>query len=697
MIGLFDRPVDDDEIVALRAEPVVPGLTDTLVGVGERDWNKAVAKLRQAGLLSEEQDKRLDAHPLVREHFGEQLRREQPEAWREGHRRLYEHLKTKTRELPETVEEMAPLYAAVVHGCQAERNQEALDEVRWRRIRRKEEQFSTRKLGAFGSEVAVLSAFFEPPWERLASGLSEATGALVLNKAGFALRALGRLSEAAGLMRMALDRTITQQDWKSAAADASNLSELLQARGELRREALAQAVKSVELADKSGEGAWRMASRTTLAAAQHAMGLREEAAAQLEEAEKIQKEWQPAYPLVYSLPGFRYCDLLLDQGRDADVLERGAAMLATVPSWYSLLDVALDHLSLGRAYLLAVQRGTAADLARAASHIQYAVDGLRRAGTQDHLPLALLARAGLHTHTRAFDLARKDLDETLTFATRCGFRLHEADAHLAYARLSLAEAHPALAADHLAKARAIIEATGYHRRDDELADLESTLPSPPLQPLELPHGPDEEGPAMPHDIAVICALPSELKKVLKTGALPWTLLDLRDPHPDSHGVLDDHLPSRARRASARGSSGAEPDGHAGRRRAGDEDGAALPAGAGGDGRDSRRASRAAGAATGTSSRRTTPSTTGPASWARPRRRSWSCGRIPGPSTSFPSSCRASSSGRITCPIGSLASGATGRASRPTPSSSSTSARSAPGRRSSRRRRRSSRCATTGAS
>ena len=72
-----------------------------------------------------EGDERLDAHPLVREHFGEQLRREQPEAWREGHRRLYEHLKRKAKPLPETVEEMAPLYAAVVHGCQAGKNQEA--------------------------------------------------------------------------------------------------------------------------------------------------------------------------------------------------------------------------------------------------------------------------------------------------------------------------------------------------------------------------------------------------------------------------------------------------------------------------------------------------------------------------------------------------------------------------------------------
>ena len=56
-----------------------------------------------------EGDGRLDAHPLVREYFGVQLRREQAEAWREGNRRLYEYLQGKAKELPETVGEMAPL------------------------------------------------------------------------------------------------------------------------------------------------------------------------------------------------------------------------------------------------------------------------------------------------------------------------------------------------------------------------------------------------------------------------------------------------------------------------------------------------------------------------------------------------------------------------------------------------------------
>ena len=77
----------------------------------------------------------VDAHPLVREHFGAELREKHPEAWRAGHERLYEHFKAlPEKHQPDTLEEMAPLFQAVFHGCQAGRHQEALNEVYWARI-----------------------------------------------------------------------------------------------------------------------------------------------------------------------------------------------------------------------------------------------------------------------------------------------------------------------------------------------------------------------------------------------------------------------------------------------------------------------------------------------------------------------------------------------------------------------------------
>jgi tetratricopeptide (TPR) repeat protein len=473
ILGLFDRPAPEGELAAVRQAPAIEGLTDVLEGLPRSRWNEAVTALRDVGLLAggseTEEAETLDAHPLVREHFGEQLRREQPEAWREGHRRLYVYLKGKAKELPDTIEEMAPLYAAVVHGCMAGKNQEALDEVHWKRIKRENAHFSTKKLGAFGSEVAILSAFFDPPWERLAPGLSEPDQAFILNLAGVALRALGRMPEATGLTRMALDLRIAWENWKGAARVAFNLSELLMSCGELP-EALEQARKSVEFADRGGDAFDRACNRSFLAAALHATNLRDEAAAQFEEAERLENNG-----LLYSIDCFRYCDLLLDQGLGAEVSKRAVQDLKRAKDNHWLLDTALDHLSLGRAHLLAAQRGAVSDLAEAASHLAASVDGLRRAGQRDMLPLGLLARAALRTHTGAFALARRDLDEALTLAQRCGFRLHEADAHLSLARLSLAEGSPDTARDHLAKARTIIDATGYHRRDPDLAELLALL------------------------------------------------------------------------------------------------------------------------------------------------------------------------------------------------------------------------------
>jgi tetratricopeptide (TPR) repeat protein len=487
LLGLFDRPATVDEIAALRELPYIPGLTTFLKGLKAGAWNEAVTTLQDVGLLApaSAHDDRLDAHPLVREHFGLQLRQNQQAAWREGHRRLYVYLKDSAAEWPETIEEMAPLYAAVVHGCLAKINQEALIEVHWKRIRRSKESFSVLKLGAFSSEVAVLSAFFDPPWEALAAGLDEFSQAWVLNAAGFALLALGRVPDASELVRLSLVQLVAKQDWKAASVVAANLSDLLQVVGKLD-DALAQARKSSELAERSGDADQRMWRRTTLASVLHAIGLWEDAAAHFEEAERMQKDGNPAYPLLSSLRGFQYCALLLDQSRDSEVWERATQALQIAKNNHWLLDTALDHLSLGRAHLLSDRRATGSALAPATSHLQQAVDGLRRASRQDYLPLGLLARAALHIHTRDFPAARYDLDETLTLATRCGFRLHEADA-----RLALAEGRPAVAREHFAKARRIIGETGYHRRDGELAELEATASTmvetaPPQAPPSVP-------------------------------------------------------------------------------------------------------------------------------------------------------------------------------------------------------------------
>ena len=472
MLGLFDRPAEGKTIAALRAAPAIPELTKHIQELSDADWLRLLNKLRRSRLIAaESQHNRdtLDAHPLVREHFGQQLRQEHTHAWREGNSRLYEHLKATAKQYPETIEEMMPLYAAVGHGCQAGLYQEAMDEVHWRRIRRGQEDFSLRKLGSFGADLAAMYGFFDQSWRQPMSGLTEASQALVLSDAGFCFGALGRLAEAAQLIQVSLESYIVQENWKAAAITSGTLSELYLTMGDLAK-ALDCARQCVELADRSGDAFQRMGNRTTLADALHQAGQMEDADTAFREAEALQKD-----PLLYSLQGFRYCNLLLSQGKNREVQNRAGQTLELAKQQLGLLSIALDHLSLGRAHLLQSRQEGTGDFSQATTNLNQAVDGLRHAGQQDYLPRGLLARAGLYREQRNFDRAQRDLEEAMTIATRGNMGLHQADCLLEYARLYLALDEEEKAREQLDTAEEMIERMGYHRRDREVEELEGQL------------------------------------------------------------------------------------------------------------------------------------------------------------------------------------------------------------------------------
>jgi tetratricopeptide (TPR) repeat protein len=486
LMGLFDRPAEGGAIEALRAEAAIPGLTSELQGLSHEDWQFAVANLRAARLLAGEdphQPDTLDCHPLVREHFGGKLQEGHPDAWKEAHSRLYEYYQSQAPELPDTIEEMVPLFAAVAHGCQAGRHQEAFSEVYWHRIRRGDKQFCFFKLGAFGAELAALSGFFDSLWGQPVAGLTKGCKAFVQNAAGLRLRALGRLMEAVQPTQAGLEARISQEDWEDGAKVAGNLSELYLNIGDLTQ-ALNYAQKSVDLADRSGNAFERMVDLTALADALHQAGRLREAEAAFRESEEMYKATHPELPLLlYSLQGFKYCDLLLSQGKYREVQNRVGQTLEWAIQDVSLISVALDHLSLGRAHLLQAQQegnrdpstGLRTGFSQAAAHLNQAVDGLRQAGLQEFIARGLLARAELRRAMDSLDRARRDLEEALSIATRGGMRLHQADCHLEYARLRLACGEKEKARESLAQAKEMIEDMGYHRRDGEVAELEEIM------------------------------------------------------------------------------------------------------------------------------------------------------------------------------------------------------------------------------
>ena len=511
-LGLFDRPISAEVISFLRKEGILNLPSD------ERVFRAACGRLRKQELLNTvrpDQPQNLDTHPLVRQYFGKRLSELHPESWRQAHVRLYERFKAAAKELPDTLEEMEPLFAAVRHGCAAGMHQKAAEEVYWPRILRQDEHYLPKKIGAFAADLAVVAHFFAEPWRTPAAGLTDDAKAAVLNWAATRLRALGRLTEAAEPMQASIEMIVQQERWMDAAIGASNLSELYLTSGDLAQ-AVVAGRQSVELADRSGDAAWRMAFRTTLSDALHQAGELAESHALFVEAEEMQQEQQPQYDRLYSLWGFRYCDLLLAGGAWPEVRERAEKAIKIAEENHWLLDIALDKLSLGRAAVqeaiaqagLPVISGLAPDLAcvqpisgyiepirrederisgaverisgydepirRAVEWLNQAVDGLREAGQEHFLLLGLLARAVCRRWAAHFPAAEQDLLDCEEIAQRGGMQLHLIDCHLEAARLARASGKAVLghtAEEHLAAAQEGITKTGYKRRRAEVEQV----------------------------------------------------------------------------------------------------------------------------------------------------------------------------------------------------------------------------------
>ena len=177
MLGLFDRPADEQTFSVLLKSPAIPGLTESLTDFRPTEWRTILAKLRRAKLLAREDTHnpgQLDTHPLVREHFGQQLRSQQKQAWKECNRRLFYYYRTLAPELPETFRDMEPLFLSVICGCNAGLFREALHEIYIPRIQRGNDSFAANVLGARGPLLSTLVHFFEQGrWGTMVRNCSE--------------------------------------------------------------------------------------------------------------------------------------------------------------------------------------------------------------------------------------------------------------------------------------------------------------------------------------------------------------------------------------------------------------------------------------------------------------------------------------------------------------------------------------------
>jgi hypothetical protein len=322
------------------------------------------------------------------------------------------------------------------------------------------------------------------------------------------LRALGRIPEALSAMRATLRMREEAEDWTNAAISASNLSETELLAGEIPA-AAATAKRSVAFADRTGRAFSMIANCVTQADVALAAGELEDAKGLFADAEQRQKR-HSKYPLLSSLQGYRFCDLLLSCARAVEARDRAARTIEIARRDGHPFEIAIDTLTLGRSDLaITLQRAasspsanTCDDQQSLVANFDEAVAGLSASGEAAELIRGLLARAAFRRAVGDWEGAKSDLNEAKEIAEPGLMRLYWCDCALEGARLALArceafaplnglvEASPprpvppdasAAAAlreearSQLEVARKLIAECGYHRRDEELAELDTVV------------------------------------------------------------------------------------------------------------------------------------------------------------------------------------------------------------------------------
>jgi tetratricopeptide (TPR) repeat protein len=473
-LGFFDRPAPLHEFAKVWKHLPVgdPAQKNELL----LPW--AIKEFRQCGILSPasgpEADTLIDAHPLVRQYFSEELRSNHEDEWKAGHELLFRSLCEGTQRCPDDVNGLTRLAEAVRHGCEAKQYVEALGVYR-ERMQRDPEHPVSKRLGHIGLELSALRGFFETPWTRTASGLDgqPALRAFVLHEAGYDLMAECRHAEALEPLRSALALYESVVDRPAEAAKLlDDLTFYYHSIGKLD-EALEAARRCVEFADRSDDSVQVTTKRTTLAKALHYLGRSQEAkevfleaqARQVERTEDLSRLGHPEI-LFTSTWGFRDVDLMLDwlehasldpgPEADPDRLKRrkscdlAADRTAKIEQFAGdrELDRARASLSwsrvdLGRALLAEDDGGRRQSLERALAHANEAVDHFSQSSQENEKPRGLLTRAMLHRLLGSFAEAEADILGATEIAKRGKMRLHLIDCNLERCRLLLGKGEEA--------------------------------------------------------------------------------------------------------------------------------------------------------------------------------------------------------------------------------------------------------------
>lgn len=523
MMGLFHRSMQRPERDVLQKRW---NLAAPVWDWDDHRWQDCHARLEQIGLLTKSDEPRQvwDCHPLVREHFRENLQEGAKEArddWRQAHQVLFEYFRDQPVERePKKRDDLLPLYRAIHHGCLAEQFSGALGVYKQRVMQGSATAFSdgrgtfakeggatrpttdqrargTNELGAVGEDSAALRMFFASGSTLLPGAvaqLSEDEQAWLQARRGFCLTCLGRLREAIlhrqqelGHCRRKPRQDLSDDMRRQVDADTANaaamLSQLMLLTGELG-EAERLARDALQYAENAINPDQQVRSLCRLGGALHMRGDLKAAETAFDEAKRRQARRDRQREHLGSDHGFLYRRFLLDRCEGGGEWQWREIVLRDAQSaldqdrnekntW--LVAIALGQLAKASAMArIARASRVPKDEDDASTVFGEAKDALRDSGSVIDFPVFLLERARFHCWlVGRGDPAEKEVDKALRYARDYGMPLYQADAHLLKAEILIkSNAAPARVRDELNKAKDLID---HHHYGNQRARLEELM------------------------------------------------------------------------------------------------------------------------------------------------------------------------------------------------------------------------------
>jgi tetratricopeptide (TPR) repeat protein len=474
IICLFDRAVNLKDVRRFAESANIPLLTERSSEFGHEDWRFCIALLKEANLISAfvlDGDLILDCHPIVRDFVANYLQNNAYDDWVKSHSVIFEMLQKSAESDPESMQELEPLFRAVIHGAQAHRYEEAFG-LYFEKIKKR--QFSITTEVSHHADHTCLRAFFEKEWDTPCTKLPEESQVYLLTSAATNLIYLGHIEEALGPSMRSISWFKEHGMLEEAASAAAPLVSMLIATGELEK-AVALMLDMEKAIELTGNRLIMAVANNFKGYAHFLMGDNKSARDHFQMSEEVITSLKPSNCENYGTISSYYCKFLLDTGNPQLALERSLKTFAwrKRKSWQVEIDttsmLGSDLLVLG---LIFMQLG---DHINAKKYLNKQVDLFRSADEWLYLPTGLNSRAKFLMRVGDFDAALSDLEESLEISAKTGASLGQWEALIERAHLEEMKGNREDAIDYLNKAEELPGMSAYKFRAKEIGELRQRL------------------------------------------------------------------------------------------------------------------------------------------------------------------------------------------------------------------------------